>query len=443
MDELADRIAARQARRQQRITSEVDTVTQEYELSAEQRNELVASGLTGQKLCFAANKMSRANRAASLDAPVNARTSGVGRETDRFVETREAAFSVLEARVAGNTVDREAAKTFHPWDIPSLMDIAQGLALSAGAPNGLGRGGASELAFSALVRDDLPDIMRELVNKRLQARGPGRPPVYSRLSVSRPVRDFSQILTAGTSRLKLETRQENAEIRNTQVSEEGSTYRAKLADTKLSMSYQVVIGDDIGWVQDLLAQAPVAVTSSLEEMFHECFTASDVKFDGKDLFSASRGNLQTGTLTKNNLNAAVSKLQTIKDLTGHPSNLTARYLLVPSEQEGMALDILNKRQGDRNVVVDASDTSAFSGSIDVIPSAWLSNSSVSGNSSVACYLWADPLQMRTVEHAVLEREPGPYFSTRMEIDRSLTFYLANTGAFAVANPRGVIKMTGV
>ena len=442
MDELADRIHDRQSRRQKRLHAEVDTVVKEYALTAEQRQELLLSGNTGVELYKAAHGMDRLNREASLGSPVATQTSGAGRNNNRSVEVREAAFSVLESRLNGTQIDKEASKLFHPWDIPSLLDLSQGLALSNGAANGLGRGGVNEMAFNALVRDELPDLMRELVNKRLQTPMPGRPPVYSRLSVRRPVRDFSQILTTGSSRLKLTVTEESAEIRNTQLKEEGNTYRAKLADTKLTMSYEVVVGDDIGWIQNLANQAPISVNNSLEEMFVESFTSGSAQFDGSALFSTTRGNQQTGALTKNNLSGAVSKLQTIEDLTGEPSNLTARYLLVPSELEGMALDTLNKRQGERNVVVDASDTSPYSGQIDVIATPWLSNSNVAGNSDKTWYLFADPMQMRSIEHAVLEREPGPYFSTRMEMDRSLTFYLANTGAFAVANPRGIIKGVG-
>lgn len=443
MDELADRLIARQARRQQRLTSEVNKVAAEYELSAEQRQELATAGLTGTDLCFRANEMSKANRSASLGAPVGARTSRVGRETDRVQETREAALSVLEARVKGEKIDREASKVFHAWDVPSLLDLAQGMAFASGSEAGLGRGGAQDLAFSALVRDDLPDVMRELINKRLSDSAPRKPPIYTRLSRRRPVRDFSTILTAGSSGFSLTPREEGGETRHSEIKEEGTTYKLRKSDTLATMSHEIIVGDNIGFIQNLIASAPVAVTASLEEMFHESFTTSGLKFDGSDLFSTSRGNQQAGQLTKNNLNAAVSKMQKITDLTGNPLNLDAAFLLVPSDLEGMAREVLLKRQGNPSVVVDAGDVSVHAGSIEVIASPWLQNSNVSGNSATAWYLFADPAELAGVEHAVFEREPGPYFATRMETNRDMTFYLANAGAFAVANPRAIVKGTGV
>lgn len=441
MDALADRMIERQAKRQAKLTAEVNSVADEYELSAPQRQELLGASLSGPALYKKARDMDKANRSASLNAPISGRTSSVGPGGgNRVKETREAAFSVMEARVQGKLPDKEASKVFHPWDIPSILDIAQGMALSQGAS--LGNGGITELAMSALVRDDVPELMRELVNKALRAQQPAMAPVYSRLSVQRPVRDYSTIATAAGSSMTLTDRREGAETQISELDEEGITYNLELADTQKTLSHQIIVGDDIGWVQDLVSSAPRAVNASLERKFHESFTRNqNWGGSGTPIFDASRSNLVGGgnLNQRSQIEAAIEAMYKQVDLNGNPVDYMPRYMLVPPELMSNARRFLGQIQTGSSIVIDAGEVAAQAGEITIISSPWLSNSTVRGNSAQRWYLFAEPSSSRSIEHAVLERQPGPYFATRTETNRDVSFYLANSGAFAVANFRGMVR----
>ena len=440
LETLADKLDARQQRRQERFRVEVEEAATEYELGADQRRELLNSGLHGKALFRRAREMDRANRSESLDAPVAARMSSTNRNSTQANETRQAAMAVLEARVGGSKPDKDASQMFHAWDIPSLLDVAQGLALSHGGT--LGDGNVTEMAFAALVRDDLPMIMREIVNKRLRDDLPSLNPVYSLLSRQRSVRDYSTIETLGSSPMTLTPRQEGAETRISDLKEEGVTYRPSDADTKVTLSHQVIVGDNIGWLQSLVRRAPVSVTNSLEKLFHESFLPNGTWGDNEALFSTRRGNQQGGALNRNNLEGGIARMKRVPELDGSPANLVPRYLVVPSTLEGQARRLVNDRQSNSNDLVNNADTVATQSRIEVIGSPWIDNTGITGNSTTEWYLFADPARVDGIEHAVLERQPGPYFATRVELNRDMTFYLANTGAFAVANPRAILKGTG-
>ena len=440
LETLADKLDARQQRRQERFRAEVEEAASEYDLTGAQRAELLSSGLHGKAMFKRARDMDRANRSDSLDAPVAARMSSSNRNSTQAKETREAAMAVLEARVTGAKPDNDTCRMFHAWDIPSLLDVAQGLALSHGAT--LGDGNVTEMAFSAIVRDDLPMIMREIVNKRLRDDLPGLNPIYSLLSRQRFVRDYSTIETLASSPMTLTPRQEGAETRISDLKEEGVTYRPSDADTKVTLSHQVIVGDNIGWLQSLVRRAPVSVTNSLEKLFHESFLPNDEWGDGEALFSTRRGNQQGGALNRNNLESGIARMKRVPELDGSPANLVPRYLVVPSALEGQARRLVNDRQSNSSDLVNNAETVATQSRIEVIGSPWIDNDNITGSSTTEWFLFADPARVDGIEHAVLERQPGPYFATRVELNRDMTFYLANTGAFAVANPRAILKGTG-
>lgn len=447
LEMLADKLDARQQRRQERFRAEVEEAASEYDLTDTQRAELLSSGLHGKAMFKRARDMDRANRSDSLDAPVAARMSSSNRRSSeqQHQEMKEAALSIVSDRVAGKLPDREAAKMFHPWQrVPTLMDLAQGLAMSAGASLGKDSG-IEEMAFSALVRDDIPELMRELVNKQLREDKPDTPPIYPRLSVVRPVRDFSTIATSASSGMTLTDREEGGPTRISQVREEGSTYKLGVADTTRTLSYQVLVGDDIGWVQEFVASAAPAVRSSLERKFHQSFM-SNPNWGGTTtpVFHASRSNLVSGVLNNRNLDAAVAMMEEQVNLTGDPGLYTARFLLVPSVLKGTAKRLLNDRQGTSGpqIVINDTEVSTEAGNIEPISSPWLSNSQLDGNSKSNWYLFASPTSARSIQHAVHEQQPGPYFASRTELNRDVTFYLANSGAFAVANPRGMVRGEG-
>lgn len=104
--------------------------------------------------------------------------------------------------------------------------------------------------------------------------------------------------------------------------------------------------DNIGYAQELANSVGIASArtpyAEVAKVLAQGFTVDLA--DGNPFFHASRGNLQTGALTEENLAAAILKLESQKDGEGQPLGFKATTLIVGPQNRAAAEKIIKATQ---------------------------------------------------------------------------------------------------
>lgn len=115
--------------------------------------------------------------------------------------------------------------------------------------------------------------------------------------------------------------------------------------------------DNIGYAQELANSVGIASArtpyAEVVKVLTQGFTVNLA--DGAPFFSNTRGNLQTGALTEENLAAAILKLESQKDAEGQPLGFKATTLIVGPQNRAAAAKIIKATQvsGTTNIYYNA------------------------------------------------------------------------------------------
>jgi hypothetical protein len=243
-------------------------------------------------------------------------------------------------------------------------------------------------------------ILSATVNKFLLAGFNGVESSWRSISSVRSVNDFKTLtsyrLNGG---MVFEKVAPGGELKNAAVSDESRTISAETYGIMTSVTRNDLINDDLG----ALTAVPQRIGRGGGLKLNSVFWASFQ--DDSAFFTTGRGNKKTtaGALSLANLKAIATMFRKLKDPDGNPVAVDPRILLVPSDIELSAAEIM----GSALLVGGSSaapNVNVLAGRYQVVSTSYLS-------SAEDYYLLASPADMPVMEVAFLNGVQSPIVET--------------------------------
>ena len=253
---------------------------------------------------------------------------------------------------------------------------------------------------AAWATHSISGILSATVNKFLLAGFNGVESSWRSISSVRSVNDFKALtsyrLNGG---MKFEKVAPGGELKNAAVSDESRTISAETYGIMTSVTRNDLINDDLG----ALTAVPQRIGRGGGLKLNSVFWASFQ--DDSTFFTTGRGNKKTtaGALSLSNLKAIATLFRKLKDPDGNPVAVEPRVLLVPSDIELSAAEIM----GSALLVGGSSagpNVNVLAGRYQVVSTSYLS-------SAEDYYLLASPADMPVMEVAFLNGVQSPIVET--------------------------------
>jgi len=263
--------------------------------------------------------------------------------------------------------------------------------------------GVLKAAFSTL---SLPGILSNVANKMLVDSFEAVEDVWKQIAATRDVKDFKTVtsyrLTGG---FEFQEVGPDGELQHATVGEASYTIQAKTYGRMFAITRQDIINDDLGALTQVPRRIGRGAALALNRVFWTTF------LNNSSFFTAARGNLLSGgtsALGIDSLTSAEQKFLEQTDEDGHPVAVTPRFLLVPPALKVLAEQLMSSRE-IRNTTASTKypTINPHAGKFEAICSSYLSNSAITGNSSTAWYLLADPRDLAVIEVAFLNGQQTP------------------------------------
>ncbi|HOX90227.1 MAG TPA: peptidase U35 [Burkholderiaceae bacterium] len=286
---------------------------------------------------------------------------------------------------------------------------------------------------------DFTVALASTVNRTLRAAYESAPRTFTQWATPGTLSDFraaTRVAIAGN--LTMEKVNEFGEFKRGKLVDAGETIQLATYGKIIGVTRQVVINDDINFLQRLPRMAARAAADFESDTVYGVLKGNPNMADGNPLFHSAHGNLSAAgaAIGEAGLTEArkALRLQTDPSGNGQPLNLTGRYLITGATKETEAQKFLNAVI----VATKAADTNVFQSAYTLVVEPRLDKTN-----PLEWFLVADPSQIDTVEYAYLEGEQGLYTEQRMGFDVDGLELKARLDFAAKATDwRGMFKNTG-
>lgn len=197
----------------------------------------------------------------------------------------------------------------------------------------------------------------------------------------------------------------NGEIKHGTLGEVAYSNKADTYAKMLAISREDIINDDLGAFSEVAAKLARGSAKAMNRVIWGTF------LDNSTFFSSQNNNALTGgesalDATGSALADAEEAFAGLTDPDGEPLGSMPQVLLVPTSLRNVAWRLMNSdlTVGGSNNVADGNP---FRGRYKVVVSPYLSASTLTGNSSTAWYLLADPNDIPAIEVVFLNGRETP------------------------------------
>jgi len=236
----------------------------------------------------------------------------------------------------------------------------------------------------------------------------------------------------------------DGELKHGSVSEQTFTQQADTYGIMFGITRQMIINDDMGAFTDIPRQIGMGAGEAICDVVWTLLLSNPSSF-----FSSGHANYLEGADTAFGIDALTVAEVLFAEQTkpnGRPLGIPPSLLLVPIALKGLAQRIYTSQQVNETTTANKPKPvdNPHVGKFEPISSAYLSNSSFTGYSSAAWYLFADPNRLPAIEVAFLNGEERP---TVQQVDAEfnmLGVLFRGFIDFGVKEQdyRGAIKMKG-
>ena len=302
--------------------------------------------------------------------------------------------------------------------------------------------GVLQAAFSTF---SLPGILSNTANKFLLQAFTAVEANWRAIAAVRSVSDFKQVTSHRlVADLLYDEVGADGELKHGKVSEESFTNQAKTYGKMFSITRTDLINDDLGALTAVPSQLGRGAALKLNDVFWRTF------MDNASFFSVGNKNYAAGTDTVLNIDGLTKVEQMFLDQTGpdgYPLAIVPEILLVPNALYAVAQQLMNATEirEDGNTTAKKYPTNnPHAGKFRVQRTSYLSNTLISGNSTKAWYLLADPANLPTMEVAFLNGVESPMVESAEADFRNLGVQFRGVFDYGVArfDFRGGAKMRG-
>lgn len=218
---------------------------------------------------------------------------------------------------------------------------------------------------------------------------------WDRISSIRSVSDYKSVTGVRvTGGFEFEQLGPTGELKSADAGEESRSIKADLYGRLSSISMVDLVNDDLGALTQVSARLGRGAALKLNKVFWAAFEASNGTYYAKE--TAAAGN----AFSLNSLKTAAASYRKLKDGDGNVLGVTPRILLVHSDLEIPAAEIMSS-----SLLITGSDTvrgnaNVLAGRYQVVGSSYLSSTST-------WWLAADPMDLPAMEVAFLNGQRQP------------------------------------
>jgi len=268
--------------------------------------------------------------------------------------------------------------------------------------------GSTEWIRAAFSTSELSGIVGNVANKALQASFAAASSLADKVAAAKSHTNFlAHTVYSLALNGELKPVAPDGELKHLSLSEESRTRQVDTRGALLSITRKDLINDDLGAFADsAMALGRKAITSREKALF----TVLNATANGSSFFTTARGNYFEGSTTNlqsSSLSTAVQMFRDQKGPDGDPIMVDPRYLLVPTALEQTAKELMNAQFILGPTTSKQPSVNVWQGAFTPLTSPWLSNSNLTGYSSTAWYLLADPMDLATLEIAYLNGQQSP------------------------------------
>jgi hypothetical protein len=281
--------------------------------------------------------------------------------------------------------------------------------------------GALQAAFAPDIRaggswgpstgGGLSGVLSNVANKFLREGFMAVESVWRNITAIRSVNDFKQITTYSiTGGLNFNKVAPGGEIKHGQLGAESYNNQVDTRGIMLGIDRRDLINDDLDALTGVGRRLGRGGALSLNLDFWTVF------LNNSSFFTAGRNNVSTGAgsaLGVAGLDAANAKFLTQTDPDGNPLGVMPSILLVPPALWSTGAQLMQSTGLNQTPASNAAagDANIWAGKYRLFSSAYMQNTNLTGNSSAAWYLLADPSDMPVIETAFLNGNETPTVET--------------------------------
>lgn len=310
--------------------------------------------------------------------------------------------------------------------------------------------GVLRAAFST---NDIGDVLSNTANKFALQTYMAVENSWRAISAVRNVQDFKTVtsyrLTGNLQFAKVGAggKIENGELGNQSYTNSADTY-AKM----LSITRQDIINDDLGVLSAVPGMIGRGAALKQNEVFWTEFMNNSSFFAATHTTPANdtgNSNLATGSpassLSVSGLTAAELLFFNQVDPNGKPLGVMPKILLVPNALNVTATQLMRDTEvRDTTASTKYTTGNPHAGKFNVVRSSYLSNTTITGYSTTAWYLLADPMDLPVIEMCFLNGQEVPVIEQAEADFNTLGIQMRGYNDFGVAKQdfRGGVKSAG-
>lgn len=256
----------------------------------------------------------------------------------------------------------------------------------------------------------LPDILSASANKFLEQGWLGQDMTWQRISGNRPLRNFQTHNTyrlSGTVKaLKLGP---GGEIKHGTLTDDAYTLKADTYGIMLGITRQDLMNDDLGALTQIPMELGMGCNDAMNELFWTTFLNNTGSF-----FTAGNANVNTGvaTVTTAGLSATEVIFANQTKPNGTPLGIQGSILLVPPTLRNTALQLMNSTMLiDGTSTAVQGSTNVMAGRYRVESSPYMENTALTGYSTAAWYLLADPSRFPVIQVGFVNNRSTPFIES--------------------------------
>lgn len=198
------------------------------------------------------------------------------------------------------------------------------------------------------------------------------------------------------------------EIQDVDADDETYNTQVKTRAAMITLTREMIINDDLGAFLKIPKLFGRKSKLSLDEVFYTLLLANTDSF-----FASGNGNLvataSTEALSIDGLTAAEVLLETQTDKVGDAIAPEGKYLVVPPQLKNTAHVLMTSTHVNEAATAGspAPDVNPHSGKYEIVSSPFLQNSGITGYSTTAWYLFADPKALPAFTITYLNGQKSP------------------------------------
>ncbi len=327
------------------------------------------------------------------------------------------------------------------FDSPGTRNIGGLLRAAFGEPR-------MQIQASGISTLSLPNILSTVATRMLRSGFEQVESTWRAIAARRSVTDFRAVTSysLGGDFTYIELAPDG-QIKHATVNELGYTNQAKTYARMFAIDRRDIINDDLGAMTSILRKLGRGAALKFNLVFWTTF------MNNSSFFTSGNGSFLAGVTPDTNdtrlniegLTRGETAFLNQTDPDGNPFAATPRFLLVPNSLNTIASSLMKDAEV-RTTLANTTTTTGnpHAGKYDVVRSSYLSNTAITGNSTTAWYLLADPNDVPVIEAAFLNGVETPTVEQADADFNQLGIQMRGYHDFGVAlqEYRGGTKMKG-